>query len=60
MTIAKNRLMTLDEYLTYDDGTDTRYELENGILIEMAPENPINSTIAPALAIYLATIGVSP
>lgn len=45
MTIAKNRLMTLEEYLIYDDGTDTRYELEHGTLIEMAPENPLNNTI---------------
>jgi Uma2 family endonuclease len=29
--------MTVEEYLTYDDGTDKRYELENGVLIEMPP-----------------------
>lgn len=29
--------MTIEEYLAYDDGTDKRYELENGVLIEMPP-----------------------
>ena len=31
------KIMTVEEYLTYDDGTDKRYELENGVLIEMPP-----------------------
>lgn len=34
MTVAKNKL-TFAEYLKYDDGTDTRYELVNGELIAM-------------------------
>jgi Uma2 family endonuclease len=29
--------ITVEEYLTYNDGTDKRYELENGVLIEMPP-----------------------
>ncbi len=34
MTIAKNRLLTLEEYLDHDDGTDRyNYELEDGVLI---------------------------
>lgn len=28
MTTTTNRTMTLEEYLNYDDGTDTRYEVE--------------------------------
>jgi Uma2 family endonuclease len=32
MTIATQRL-TLEEYLAYDDGSDTRYELVNGELL---------------------------
>jgi Uma2 family endonuclease len=32
MTIATTKKMTLAEYLTYDDGTDTRYELVDGEL----------------------------
>lgn len=45
MTIAKNRLMTLEEYLDYDDGTDTKYELVDGILVEMTAEADINIVI---------------
>jgi len=33
MTVATERRMTLKEYLTYDDGTDTQYELEDGICL---------------------------
>lgn len=35
MTLTTQRL-TLDDYLTYQDGTDTRYELVNGELAAMA------------------------
>lgn len=59
MTIAKNRLMTLEEYLDYDDGTDRHnYELEDGVLIEMAPENPLNNTIVIFLVIYFSQLGL--
>ena len=34
MTIATQKL-TFAEYLTYADGTDTRYELVDGVLIPM-------------------------
>ena len=53
MTIATDRRMTLEEYLNYDDGTDTRYELENGILVDMSGENPLNPFIAMFLLGYL-------
>jgi Uma2 family endonuclease len=36
MTVATARKMSLEEYLTYDDGTDTRYELVDGVLVEMS------------------------
>ncbi|MEO1635866.1 MAG: Uma2 family endonuclease, partial [Cyanobacteria bacterium J06631_9] len=45
MTIAKNRLMSLAEYLDYDDGTDSRYELVDGALVEMGAEADINLVI---------------
>jgi Uma2 family endonuclease len=38
--------MTLEEFLNYDDGTDTRYELVNGELIEILPESEFNIRIA--------------
>ena len=31
------RNMTLEEFLRWDDGTDTRYELIDGFLVAMAP-----------------------
>ncbi|MFM2429210.1 MAG: hypothetical protein RLZZ511_423 [Cyanobacteriota bacterium] len=46
MTVATQRTMTLQEYLTYDDGTDARYELDDGVLVEMGAENPLNVKIA--------------
>lgn len=38
--------MTFEEYLAYDDGTETHYELVDGELVEMPPEDRINSKIA--------------
>lgn len=43
-TVAPQR-MTLEEYLAYDDGTDTRYELRDGILVDMGAESDINVVI---------------
>ena len=45
MTIATQKF-TLTEYLTYDDGTDTPYELVEGELVPMAPETLRNNRIA--------------
>jgi Uma2 family endonuclease len=36
MTIATTKRITLAEYLTYDDGTDARYELVDGELTSMS------------------------
>ena len=46
MTQAKPRFRTIEEYLDYDDGTDTRYELVNGELVEMGAEKRLNEKIA--------------
>jgi Uma2 family endonuclease len=46
MTIATNRLMTLEEFLNFDDGTEIRYELVNGELVEMPSESDLNNVIA--------------
>jgi Uma2 family endonuclease len=45
MTVATDRRMTLQEFLTYDDGTDRRYELEDGILVPMGTEASVNISI---------------
>lgn len=46
-------LLTFDEYLAYDDGTDTRYELVDGELIAMPPESPENLKLSRFLLIQL-------
>ena len=43
------RRMTLEEYLDYDDGTDTHYELVNGELAEVPSESDLNNEIAMIL-----------
>lgn len=45
MSIATQRL-TIEEYLAYDNGTDTRYELVDGELVEMPPETDRHNLIA--------------
>jgi Uma2 family endonuclease len=46
MTTTHTRRFTLAEYLEYDDGTDTRYELVAGELVEMPAESDLNNVIA--------------
>jgi Uma2 family endonuclease len=52
--------MTLEEYLAYDDGTDTRYEWVDGVLTVMPTESPENLLIATFLLIHLAQMGINP
>ena len=60
MTQAKPRFRTIEEYLDYNDGTDTRHELVNGELIGLPSEDPINPTIAMAIAFALGALGIPP
>ena len=46
MTLTTARRMTLEEFLSYDDGTDKRYELVDGVLVEMGAESTTNTIIA--------------
>ncbi|WP_204105403.1 MULTISPECIES: Uma2 family endonuclease, partial [Spirulina sp. CCY15215] len=48
MIIATQKLI-LKEYLNYDDGTDNRYELVNGELVEMALPSGQHGEIADFL-----------
>ena len=48
MTITTQRL-SLNDYLAYQDGTDTRYELVNGELIAMAQPKGRHGAIAEFL-----------
>ncbi len=57
MSVAA-KAMTLEDYLNYDDGTDTRYELVNGELIAMPPESTLNNQIASFLFAYFLQVGI--
>ena len=49
MTVAVQKL-TFEEYLTYEDGTDTRYELVNGELVPMSIGRGIHGLLIDFLA----------
>jgi Uma2 family endonuclease len=51
MIVAVDRRMSLEDYLSYDDGTDTRYELVDGVLVEMGAESDLNVSIAMFLIV---------
>ncbi|OUC16721.1 MAG: hypothetical protein B0A82_00400 [Alkalinema sp. CACIAM 70d] len=46
MTIATGQRLTFEEYLNYNDGTDTRYELVRGELVAMTPPTWLHLRIA--------------
>src|SRR5438132_12028323 len=43
------RGMTVDEFLRWEDGTDTRYELVGGFVVAMAPPAARHSRLAVAI-----------
>ena len=57
MTVASQK-MSLEEYLNFDDGTETRYELENGELIVMPPESELNCRIGSFLLSLFFQLGI--
>jgi Uma2 family endonuclease len=46
MVVTVARRLSLEDYLSYDDGTDTRYELVDGELVAMGAESDLNVSIA--------------
>ena len=50
--------LTLEEYLEFDDGTDTAYELIDGIPTAMSPESNLNTRIASFFFIYFFQLGI--
>lgn len=53
--------MTFEEYLTYDDGSDNRYEWIDGVLVAMSTESEFNEWISFALQLHFVNSGlVSP
>ena len=53
MSEAAIRRMNLDEFLVWDDGTDTRYELVGGFPLAMAPGMEEHGVLAARLAARL-------
>lgn len=51
-----SKRLTFEEFLAYDDGTDTRYELVDGELVEMPTESDENNRIARGLFLELAKL----
>jgi Uma2 family endonuclease len=49
------RLWTLDEFLVFDDGTDTRYELFDGQIVAMAPASGIHGALVMRLGHRIST-----
>jgi Uma2 family endonuclease len=49
MAEPATRRMSLDEFLSWDDGTDTRYELWGGVVVAMAPPMARHGRLALAL-----------
>ena len=49
MSEPASRRMTVDEFLHWEDGTDTRYELIGGLVYAMAPPAPAHGRIAARL-----------
>ncbi len=50
MVTAQLREITFEEYLSYDDGTNKRYELVDGKLVEMPPASFLHSDIIDFIA----------
>jgi Uma2 family endonuclease len=56
MVQLRQRFQSFEEYLSYDDGTDTWYELFNGELVAVPPESGFNVEIANLLFTLLLTV----
>jgi Uma2 family endonuclease len=60
MVQARKQKLTFEEYLTYEDDTDNRYELIDGELVTLPPESGPNNFIANYLLFTLASSGFLP
>ncbi len=58
--VVTTKLMSIEEYLDYDDGTDALCELVNGELIPMPPESHRNQQVSISLIAYFLKLGISP
>ncbi|MEN9221082.1 MAG: Uma2 family endonuclease [Thermostichus sp. BF3_bins_97] len=51
-------VMTLADFLAYDNGTDARYELEDGVLHHMPTESELNCLITSFLFSHFLKVGI--
>ncbi len=58
MTQAQKQKLTFEEYLTYEDDTDNRYELIDGELVTLPPESEPNNAIVSYLFLVLVNSGI--
>jgi Uma2 family endonuclease len=56
--VVTNSSMTLEDYLNYDNETDIRHELVDGVLVEMPPESTLNTQIAAFLLATFLQLGI--
>ena len=56
--VTTTRPLTLEEYLDFDDGADTRYELIDGERVALPAESDLNDRIAFFLSAYFLKIGI--
>jgi len=59
MTQAKPRFVTFEEYLSYSNDLEGRFQLINGELIELPPEAEPNTRITVNLLLILVSIGIA-
>jgi Uma2 family endonuclease len=57
---SHKRILTFEEYLSYEDDTDNRYESIDGELIELSPESEPNCFIARYLLFVFVSQGLVP
>jgi Uma2 family endonuclease len=60
MTQAKPRFATFEEYLSYSNDLEGRFQLIDGELVELPPESEPNNWIARSLLLTLASLGIIP
>ena len=53
-----SEIMSLEDFLNYDDDTDARYELEDGRLLFKPSDSDINQRIGMFLFMYLSKLGI--
>ena len=59
MIQAHKQKLTFEEYLTYEDDTDNRYELIDGELVTLPPESEPNTAIVSYLFLMLVNSGIA-